>query len=1238
MNSRIDKSALCRRVARGRAAAFVVGVFAAFSSMSATSVEIAQSPLYIGSDVPGNLALVPSVEFPTLISVANFGAYDPDRVYVGYFDAAKCYEYRFNAMEELRHFYPVAWTNNRRCVMDSNQWSGNYLNWAGTQTIDPFRLALTGGYRVRDTATETWVEKAISDRDGNNNANANFPRRTVPATGDDNPLISSLTPVASGTWASIRTRIDGRGNKMRFSTGALEARLSENNPAVSGLSIVVPYNPADHRLNGDQFPLLHPLRGVARRDEVVYELSMRVAVCVPGFLEAHCKQYGSNWKPEGLIQEYSEKIRFSIFGYLNNGGSTEPDGGVMRARQKFVGPNTHYPELGVLANAGREWDPDTGIQYQNPDAADATSTNASIVDSGVINYLNKFGQMNTGRVAKSYDNVSELYYAANRYFRNLGNVPSYSTLSGNRRQLADGFPVISTWDDPVRYACQTNVILGIGDTNTWRDKNLPGNTSSDGESNAKAPEVVADATVNVVEDLYRIWRMEGASHSVATTRSTAAAFNNSAHNNSSYIAALAYAANTRDIRSDLDGKQTISTYWVDVVENRDYKSPASNQYWLATKYGGFRVPLGFDPDNNNPAALAVDTWHRTADMVPATTPYARPDNFYVAADAAKMVASLRQAFENILDEMQGSASSFASNTTKLEVGARTYQAQFVTGRNNEWGGELGAFDVNIATGALTSAWSATTLFPVWGPLNSTPNARQIYYKNGTTLAPFQGAVAGMTSDVVDYLRGDRSREQSNGGPFRNRRSVLGDIVNSQPTFVGAPNSRLHVGQTFSGASSYPAFAAAQASRTPVIYVGANDGMLHAFNAATGRELFAFVPTETMPKLYGANNFTDPNYEHKYTVDGAITAADWFNGSSWRTVVVGTMGRGGKSVFALDVTNPASPTLLWEVGNAAFGNNLGQPIVAQVADGDWRVLFGNGPNSTDGVARLITIRLSSGNVASVTTGVGADNGLSGINAWSSAGNGIVDTVYAGDLKGNLWRFNPTGGTPIVLYAAGATKPITATPVVAKNPRTLQTWVFVGTGRYLNSADVSTTNVQTWYGLIDRGTTIAGGLNSVSILAEGQVGGRDVRVVERLTAPGVNGWYMDLLPPSGSPQGERMVVPNFFQGLTLIGTTRIPDSDDVCSPSGKGFTMAIDPFTGGRLSGGFFDVNGDGTVDAGDSLNGTPVSGIGYNSSPNNPIFLGDMMYTSLDDGTSAVTRTNASGSNLRRVSWRELIRD
>lgn len=1226
MNSRIGKSPLRRRAFGSRLGAFAVGLFAALSSMSAVSVEIAQSPLYVGSDVPGNLALVPSVEYPTIISQANIGEYSTTRRYSGYFSPDKCYAYSYSTTETERHFYPVAVATSFACT-GAKQWSGNYLNWAATQTIDPFRLALTGGYRVKDTPTETWLEKARHHR-----ADL-YPDRRLPAANNNAALVAGLTPAR---WDNFSVRIASLGNRMRFSSsGALG-----NTP--------VPYNPAVHTLVKEEARWVSCNQGspgcvnngtnrnprwerkvidVPGDADVVYEVSVRVKVCDPsvGTVESNCKQYSQGWKPEGLIQEYSERIRYSIFGFVNESGNGR-NGGVMRARQKFVGPTTHHPEEGVLANANREWDSTTGVQVRNPDPVDATATGFGVQDSGVINYLNKFGQMTTD-APKSNDPVSELYYAALRYFRGQGNLAAYT---GNLNySRADGFPVITDWDDPIRYSCQVNAALGIGDVNTHEDHNLPSTPVDDLALARRYTQKIFDleAINKQAQDVF------------------------SGRGNSAYIAGLAYYANTNDLRPDDEarantkGNQKLSTYWVDVRENQILEPKSANQYWLAAKYGGFRVPAGFNPLTTT--GLAASTWHTSGeylgprsggDVTTTNTGYERADNFYVASEADKMVASLRKAFENILSEMQGSASSFASNTTRLEVGARTYQAQFATGENAEWSGQLNAYNVNTTTGALTLAWSATDQFPVWGPNNSTTGARQIYYNNGGSFAAFQGAVGGMSSAVVNYLRGDRSGEQSNGGSFRNRRGILGDIVNSQPTYVGAPNSRLYAGQSFAGASAYPAFASAQASRTPVLFVGANDGMMHAFNANTGRELFAFVPTEAMSKLHGAGNYSDPEYEHKYTVDGSLTAADWYNGTSWRTVVVGTMGRGGKSVFAFDVTNPASPTLMWEVNNAAFGNNIGQPIVAQVADGDWRVLLGNGPNSSDGIARLVMIRLSNGTVSTVSTGVGADNGLSGVNAWSSQGNGIVDTVYAGDLKGNLWRFNPVAGSASLMYAAGATKPITAAPLVAKNPRTLQTWVFVGTGRYLNSADVASKSVQTWYGLIDRGTTITDGLNSVSILAEGQVGGRDVRVLDRLTTTGTNGWYMNLLPPSGTPQGERMVVPNFFQGLTLIGTTRIPDSDDVCSPSGKGFTMAIDPFTGGRLSGGFFDANGDGNVDGGDSLNGAPVSGIGYNSSPNNPIFLGDVMYTSLDDGTSAVTRTNASGSNLRRVSWRELIRE
>ncbi len=177
---------------------------------------------------------------------------------------------------------------------------------------------------------------------------------------------------------------------------------------------------------------------------------MRVKVCDPsaaaGGLEANCKAYGSNYKPEGLIQKYADKMRFSAFGYLND-SSDQRDGGVLRARQKFVGPTAPTPGQAPAANANKEWSETDGTFIRNPDAADATATTettgVAIADSGVMNYLNKFGQILPGDY-KNYDPVSELYYAVIRYYKNLGNVAAWSSMgtadAADEDQLGRRFP------------------------------------------------------------------------------------------------------------------------------------------------------------------------------------------------------------------------------------------------------------------------------------------------------------------------------------------------------------------------------------------------------------------------------------------------------------------------------------------------------------------------------------------------------------------------------------------------------------------------------------------------------------------------------------------------------------------------------------------------------------------------------------------------------------------------------
>ena len=633
---------------------------------SARALEVAQDPLFLGTDVPGNLVFVPSVEWPTILSVANLQPnYTPNTEFVGYFDSDKCYEYRYSSNESDRHFYPVEMASGREC---SGHWSGNFLNWAATQTIDPFRKVLTGGLRVRDTTTETWLEKARMTGQAGNNI---YPDRELVGA----ELVAGATPFTANR---LEMRVRGLGNRMRF-------RLNATSIQNSG----TPFNPASHPpTDSDDWP------------DQSYEVAIRVAVCVSGLEEENCIRYGSGSKPEGLIQANYEQLRYSAFGYLNESNNSR-DGAALRARQKFVGPTLP----GGDDNPQKEWSPSTGVLFQNPDADDAADTsdefNITIRDSGVINYINKFGQM-TSNNHKSLDPVSELFYAAVRYIRGEDNVDAYT--DGANFNLADGFPVITDWNkdghDPVQFSCQINVALGIGDIYTHDDKNLPGPTRTNDEP-TKPQAVSDDEWIDVVDVANRIGAMEGIGNIGDRTAFTG-------RDNSAYIAALAYWANTTDMRPNEPGKTTMSTHWVDVLEERSLEGMARNQYALAAKYGGADVPDDFDPMNDS---LQQDWWHTNGETL---TPFGnrgngqpsflRPDNFFLAGNAASMVEALSDAFETILSETTNVVTSVATTSTRLDTDTLAIQARF---ESDFWSGELLGLD------PITSdvEWRATDKLP-----------------------------------------------------------------------------------------------------------------------------------------------------------------------------------------------------------------------------------------------------------------------------------------------------------------------------------------------------------------------------------------------------------------------------------------------------------------------------------------------------------------------------------------------
>lgn len=1242
---------------------------------TAAQAQVAQQPLFLGGgDVPGNLILVPSVEWPTITSVSSINDYSRAETFLGYFDPDKCYLYSYSATEADRHFYPNRVTGSRECD-GTNEWAGNFLNWAATQTIDPFRSVLTGGLRVKDTPTETWLEKARHTGQGGSGI---YPNRRLPASGNDNNLVRDSMPF-NEQW--VRMRVESQGNKMRF-------RIEDDDTGED----LENYQPG----NND--------------DDNAYEVSVRVAVCVPGLLETNCRAYNAGFKPEGVIQQNADTLRYSIFGYLNDPNFLR-DGGVLRARQKFVGPTMIVPGTGEVTNPNKEWDENTGVLIRNPNPTDAAATasahSITIQDSGVINYLNKFGQM-TNNNHKGYDPVSEMYYTALRYLKNQGNVPAYSAIPGNTginaTQAADGFPVITNWDDPIQYACQKNVLIGIGDIYTHRDKNLPGNGVTTDEPPVW-PEITADTSVNVVTQTAEVATMEGFAINTQFT----------GRENSAYMAGLAWDAHTRDLRPsdpNLPGDQTASTHWVDVLEGLSLEDEDENQYYLTAKYGGFDKPDGFDPDTHV-GGLPQAWWNSTGQTITTFGPRAspagrvmpRPDNYYLAGSAAQMVQSLQTAFANIAAEVRSSASAVAANSTRLGADTAIYQAAFDSAN---WSGEIKAFRINTdGTINLTPVWAAAgrldaksemslssrkifTVAPpvsggggsmiaasgvdfVWSDLVGTQqdSLRQIL-GGGPLVSVSEG------QDRLDYLRGSRLLEQP-GGLMRKRDSRLGDISNSDPQLMGDQDfgyGLLDQSVAFNGlgyGADYLTYrsSAAYLARPAVLIVGANDGMLHAFDAELtgtgGDELFAFIPDSVFDNLY---ELTLPAYSHRFYVDAAPRIADAHFGSAWHTVVVGATGAGGKSVFALDVTDPTSMTasdVMWEFSHPDLGYTIGQPAITPLPNGKFGVVVTSGYETGQTYGTIWVLDIADGSIIhSFTLPNSGDLGAPLVVDLD--GDRVADRIYAGDSDGNLWRLDlddpspsnwgaPTSliasGNPVPLFVAldgnGTRQAITAPLASAFNDYGLHT-IFFGTGSFYRLNDnvvPPSPDVDSFYAVIDRGAPITNRSNMMeqSILAEVAAYGFDVRAVTANTLTSTNdGWFMDMQWKSAfggpGPEGERVVSRAIVRGDRVIFATVIPNPDP-CSFGGDSWIMELNAFNGGRLDYAVFDLDADGEFNSDDWVtvtdeNGATVTVPASGIAPDIGIVKTPAVITGVGDNDDEVKILSGSSGQLIRISERGAI--
>lgn len=605
------------------------------------------------------------------------------------------------------------------------------------------------------------------------------------------------------------------------------------------------------------------------------------------------------------------------------------------------------------------------------------------------------------------------------------------------------------------------------------------------------------------------------------------------------------------------------------------------------------------------------------------------------------------------DQPYGNVPPLALTGFNLSTGTqKAFQAWFDP---YSWAGDLSAFPIGTdgRTQIAQKLWSAQAVFatkqacygtdPV-GSVSYYDTGRKIATRGGTSPANMafrwtnfsaaeQASIGDATNGpkILNFIRGDRGNEKYqvvfNGdgsiqiecgvkapgtGIFRARDGVLGDVLHGRPVFVGAPPADYLF-------DNYQAFKSANASRGQRVYVGANDGMVHSFDATTGEEVWAYVPSMLIGNL---KLLTIDPYVHKYFVDGGMAAGDVNVGSSgspdWRTVLVGGLGAGGKGLFALDVSNPAAADenaakskILWEITPASsgfgdLGYTYGDPVIARLATGEWAAIVANGYlNSGSGHAVLYVINIATGAlIKALDTGSGSvasPNGLSSPIAVDLNFDGKVDRVYAGDIDGNLWKFDISGSTAsswtaptTPLYASG--KAIRGAPDVAAHPISGYL-VYFATGRLLTAADATDATVQNYvYGIWD-GAPVANTTLLDQTLTEKLYGSQRVRVSSGLsinwndatdpsTKPLHKGWRTAL------PPGERVIGTGFVRDGRYHISSINPAIAKTPKPNGENWLEELDFETGGAKDKAIFDLNADSLLNNADRVpdsSGNPIAG-------------------------------------------------
>ena len=1259
-------------------------------------LDISNKPLAgVAISYAPNLVLALSVEFPTAgPAYTTVGNPHPNRTndggmritlkdhfnreYRGYLDPKKCYQYTGKG----GHFTPVAFSTTVGGKMGlcpyPNAYSASMLNFLSASALDIFRQTLTGGnraygngtnpsnYEQGDTLTQTFVRRAqpgwSKDPSGDPNKDtlqhSTMRERGIDLAGATEEQLNALFPKSlQKTFEDIKLNKRGRDSRGIPNEAGLRAlpdvsdsyrKFPTGKESVVGKDVF--YKDQWIYFNNTGFGgFAYRWVSNGRREFPAYIPDMVfdpivVEVCKEGYrANEKCQEYNGNYKPEGLLQQYAHQgMRVAVMGYIND--STDKSGygnaAVLRGRMKTL--NKSETVDGIVY--GQEWNPKTGQFYVNPDTTDARTS--SVSNSGVINYVNKFGDKSG---YKTYDIGSDLYYLALRYLRggangNFGSMAisknrAYYTRTKLTEVEKDGFPVIYDWEDPIlrglgrsvkeaanspEAQCRANSILYIGDTNTWEDGDDLPNFDRKNFDNIKTADY-----------LKALLQYQGLNPSTWNR-------NRGALNSPSGMAGLAFWARNNDIRADIPGEQYGDNFLIDVVERGRYKGQ-SNTYWLAAKYGGFdrskavdytyngityKVPAN-DTDeqrkgwtNDAPGRVSIPDFFNEKDPTiangrgPSLTdktlaPQGRgiPKNFGVGNDPDSMEKSLENAFSTVgkFDAPSQGGLGFTTivGNVDFQNEVLALKTSFnITARPLNLSGDLTlsriTFDFQKSVLGAKDVWSANTkLSNAYLGSGNAWEGRRVYTRDGGSFRLLKEvALPGSNADSLrSFILGSQKDE---GNLWRSRNALLGTVVNSTPVSILKPE-KADLGGC--------AFDAAALNRESHYAFAANDGMFHILNSS-GDEKLAYMPSTALPKLRA---YADMNAEHQFINDGTPVYADVCFGTAAKSVVIGTTGRGGAAVYAVDATNLSAADadkILWEFAASDdddLGLTIGKVSVSKNRSGKPIAVFSSGFNNAGEKGYLYVLDITNqdnwvlnNNYWKIPLGSQSTQGVGRPFVYDLNKDGVADYIYVGDYNGKLWRVDhgtdgkwavANSGNPMFTPKPTEAAPITGAPFVDDVDGKI--YVVFATGQFLNE-DASNPATQNYaYGLIDDGSasTIAPDallkqqvkLNDRHDFLEG------TRTLWQLTDNKFDekvhkGWQLSLR------KGDTVSGDSVIRGGEVADFTAVNKTDEalgganVCLPSGSTSFYSINLKTGGAYEDALYDTNGDNEVNNDDKRGG------------------------------------------------------